>query len=144
MNIEFSMTDDTISINNVNYRLKDIEGNYIINRQMLKLIYAFLGLFVLVMLIMVGFVTLTQLTSVPLNVGYFVLILMVYPSFLIGKGIMRMYYFPELVLTFNGKVVFRMIEWPKYKTTVETIRNRVANIKVRYPMELQLKRPPHQ
>ena len=31
MNVAIAFSDDTISINNVNYKLEDVEGNYIIS-----------------------------------------------------------------------------------------------------------------
>lgn len=132
MNVAIAFSDDTISINNVNYKLEDVEGNYIIRRQMLKLLYAFAGLFLLLEFIYLSSMSLFLYLSIPIVETNLVLLLMIYPYFLIGKKIMRKYYFPELVLTTNGIVVLRMIEWPKYKTTVATIRSRVKNIRINY------------
>ena len=140
MNADISLSVDTININGQSYDLNRVEGSYIINRQMLKLLYALLGLLVLVVFVLVVFTTLFAMASVPGNVIYLVLALMVYPSFLIGRAILKKYYFPELVLMINGIVVLRIVEWPRYRSVVETIRGRVTNIKVSYPLNPQFRR----
>ena len=132
MNVNVSIASNTITINDENYDLDNVEGSYIINRQMIKVLYAFLGLFFLVFFVLVAFITLTQVTSVPGNLSYLVLALMAYPSFIIGRTILKKFYFPELVLRSNGKIVLRMVEWPKYRSTIETIRCRITNIKITY------------
>ncbi len=134
MNANFSLSADTININGQSYDLNRVEGSYIINRQMIKLLYAFLGLFVLIIVVLVAFITLFQMTSVPLNVVYLVLVFMVYPSFLIGRTILKRFYVPELVIMSDGIVILRIVEWPRNRPVVETIRNRVTNIKVSYPL----------
>ena len=134
MNANFSLSVDTININGQSYDLNRVEGSYIINRQMLKLLYALLGLLVLVVFVLVVFTTLFAMASVPGNVIYLVLALMVYPSFLIGRTILKRFYVPELVIMFDGIVILRIVEWPRNRPVVETIRNRVTNIKVSYPL----------
>jgi hypothetical protein len=101
---------------------------------MLKLLYALLGLLVLVVFVLVVFTTLFAMASVPGNVIYLVLALMVYPSFLIGRTILKRFYVPELVIMSDGIVILRIVEWPRNRPVVETIRNRVTNIKVSYPL----------
>ncbi len=134
MNANFSLSVDTININGQSYDLNRVEGSYIINRQMLKLLYALLGLLVLVVFVLVVFTTLFAMASVPGNVIYLVLALMVYPSFLIGRTILKRFYVPELVIMSDGIVILRIVEWPRNRPVVETIRNRVTNIKVSYPL----------
>ena len=134
MNANFSLSADTININGQSYDLNRVEGSYIINRQMLKLLYALLGLLVLVVFVLVVFTTLFAMASVPGNVIYLVLALMVYPSFLIGRTILKRFYVPELVIMSDGIVILRIVEWPRNRPVVETIRNRVTNIKVSYPL----------
>ena len=134
MNADISLSVDTININGQSYDLNRVEGSYIINRQMLKLLYALLGLLVLVVFVLVVFTTLFAMASVPGNVIYLVLALMVYPSFLIGRTILKRFYVPELVIMFDGIVILRIVEWPRNRPVVETIRNRVTNIKVSYPL----------
>lgn len=138
MNMNISISDDTITINERKYDLDSIEGNYIINRQMIKVLYAFLGLFLLVVFVLVAFITVTQVTSVNGNLSYLVLALMAYPSFIIGRTILKRFYFPELVLMSNGKILLRIVEWPKYRSTIETIRSRITNIKVSYHIRPQI------
>lgn len=134
MNADVSLTSDAIVINGNSYDLRSVEGSFIIKRQMIKLLYAFLGLLVLIIAVLVGFITLTQVTSVPGNLSYLVLALMAYPSFLIGRTILKRFYIPELVVMSNGIVILRIVEWPRNKPVVETIRSRVTNIKVSYPL----------
>jgi hypothetical protein len=134
MNADVSLTSDTIVINGNSYDLRNVEGSFIIKRQMIKLIYAFLGLVWLIVAVLVAFITLTQVTSVPGNLSYLVLALMAYPSFLIGRAIMKRFYVPELVIMSNGIVILRIVEWPRNRPVVETIRNRVTNIKISYPL----------
>ena len=134
MNADVSLTSDTIVINGNSYDLRNVEGSFIIKRQMIKLIYAFLGLVWLIVAVLVAFITLTQITSVPGNLSYLVLALMAYPSFLIGRAIMKRFYVPELVIMSNGIVILRIVEWPRNRPVVETIRNRVTNIKISYPL----------
>lgn len=143
MNTDISLSANTLNISGKSYELESVEGSYIINRQTLKLLYAFMGLFWLVFLVLIAFITLTQVTSIPGNLSYLVLVLMVYPSFLIGRAILKRFYFPELVLTSNGKVVLRIVEWPKYHSIIETIKGRVTNIKVSYPLDLRYRRIQH-
>jgi hypothetical protein len=134
MNADVSLTSDTIVINGNSYDLRNVEGSFIIKRQMIKLIYAFLGLVWLIVAVLVAFITLTQVTPVPGNLSYLVLALMAYPSFLIGRAIMKRFYVPELVIMSNGIVILRIVEWPRNRPVVETIRNRVTNIKISYPL----------
>ena len=134
MNADVSLTSDTIVINGNSYDLRNVEGSFIIKRQMIKLIYAFLGLVWLIVAVLVAFITLTQVTFVPGNLSYLVLALMAYPSFLIGRAIMKRFYVPELVIMSNGIVILRIVEWPRNRPVVETIRNRVTNIKISYPL----------
>ena len=134
MNANFSLSTDTLSINGQSYDLNRVEGSFIIKRQMIKLLYAFLGLFVLINAVLVAFITLFAMASVPGNVIYLVLALMVYPSFLIGRTILKRFYVPELVIMSDGIVILRIVEWPRNRPVVETIRNRVTNIKVSYPL----------
>lgn len=134
MNANVSLTPDAIIINGNSYDLRSVEGSFIVKRQMIKLMYAFLGLFVLIVVVLVAFITLTQVTSAPVNLYYLVLVLMAYPSFLIGRAILKRYYVPELVLMYNERVILRIVEWPRNRPVVETIRNRVNNIKISFPL----------
>lgn len=137
MNMDISLSGDAININGKSYDFSNIKGSYIINRQMLKLMYAFLGLFVLVIVESVALNTLFMLFGLPPMADHaliLVLVLMAYPYFLMGRTILRKYYFPELVLMVDGKVVLRLVEWPRYRSLVETIRGKLTNIKVTVPM----------
>ena len=90
----------------------------------------------LIVVVRVAFITLNQIGSAPVNLYYLMLVLMAYPSFLLGRAILKRYYVPELVLMYNERVIFRIVEWLRNRPVVETTRNRINNIKISYPIVL--------